>query len=472
MGIFSKALPEVISYVEALDVSLRSLPGGKKLSRVQKVWLSFCLTAIVVTHTLCWEKFERSSAGSYKARALSFMFHHSNILWNKIFTASTLLLLRLHNAKSGILSIDDSNRGRSKSTTRIFGVHKVKDKKTNGFEMAQNLVRLILVTPSITIPVGIEFYRPDPEYKKWRKQDEILRKQKIPKSQRPSKPLPNKEYPTKHEIAAKLLRDFKKSASHITIHSIMADAAYLSPAFAAACADIYPGTQFISQLRCTQLVWNKNKKKKTLDDYFAHIPATRVKLLRRGSDPVMILMASARLCVNAHCGKKMQIVAMKYGADEKYRYLSAIDLTWRSLDIVKAYAFRWFSEVEIEDWKLYEGWGKAACQQDEKGARRGVCLSLLVDHFLLHHPEQLRLSRKNQPLYTVGTLMNKLQFDCLLAQIRSILEQPDPKEALNKFADQLQKVVVLRNSDKHMSGKEFPELGPSPALARCFKNAA
>ena len=151
---------------------------------------------------------------------------------------------------------------------------------------------------------------------------------------------------------------------------------------------------------------------------------------------------------------------------EEYRFLAAIDPTWRSLDVVKAYAFRWLVEVVIEDWKLYEGFGKMACQQREEGARRSLCLSMLVDHFLLQTPEQLRLARAGQPLNTVGTLMNQLQLSCLLKTVEGILANPDPTAALQDLAQQLREVIVLRPSDKHMSGKEFADLGPSSSLSR------
>ncbi len=472
MGIFSQPLPEVASYIADLDCALRKLPGGKGLSRLQRTWIAFCLTGIIVTHTLCWERFERGSAGYYKARALSFMLHWAPIPWAKLLIASSLLLLRLYQVRFGILTIDDNNRPRSKSTKRLFGVHKVKDKKTNGFIMAQNLVRLVLVTKTITIPVGIEFYRPDPALKQWTEEDKRLRKQGVTKSQRPVRPRANKNYPSKHQIAAKLLRRFRYWAGDVVIKAVVADAAYLSPFFRAECARIYPGVQLISQLRSNQVVYDKRNRPRSLEEYFAKLQPNKLTILRRGSDEVKMFMVSARLHVKSHKGRRMLVVAIKYDDDEKFRYLCAIDLTWRSIDVVKAYAFRWLSEVEIEDWKMYEGWGRLACQQGEEGARRGVCLSLLVDHFLLQHPEQLRLARTGQPLNTVGTLMNHLQVRCLLNQIQTILESLDPKAALQEFAEQLSQAVVLRPSDKHMSGKEFPELDPSPDLARRFARAA
>src|SRR5690606_19045452 len=114
-------------------------------------------------------------------------------------------------------------------------------------------------------------------------------------------------------------------------------------------------------------------------------------------------------------GRKLLIVALKYEGEDEYRYLAATNLTWRSLDVARRYANRWLIEVFNQDWKSYGGWGKAACQQGEDGARQGVHLSLLLDHFLLVHPVQLRLGLAAQPLLTAGSIHRKLQIQSLLS---------------------------------------------------------
>ena len=52
---------------------------------------------------------------------------------------------------------------------------------------------------------------PDPELKAWKKLDEKLKNQGVPKSQRPSQPQRNEKYPTILEIALILLEKFKKN---------------------------------------------------------------------------------------------------------------------------------------------------------------------------------------------------------------------------------------------------------------------
>lgn len=43
----------------------------------------------------------------------------------------------------------------------------------------------LLVTPKISIPVGFVFYQPDPELSAWYRREKALKKQKVPKAQRP-----------------------------------------------------------------------------------------------------------------------------------------------------------------------------------------------------------------------------------------------------------------------------------------------
>ena len=61
----------------------------------------------------------------------------------------------------------------------------------------------------------------------------------------------------------------------------------------------------------------------------------------------------------------------------------------------------------------YEGWGREAKQLDEEGSSRGLILSLLLDHCLLLHPEQLARLENKLPACTVGSLqeITKIEVD-------------------------------------------------------------
>jgi hypothetical protein len=66
---------------------------------------------------------------------------------------------------------------------------------------------------------------PDPVLSAWRQQDQALRKQGIPKRQRPAKPPRNEAYPTQQELALRRLAQFRQNHPNITVKAVLADAA-------------------------------------------------------------------------------------------------------------------------------------------------------------------------------------------------------------------------------------------------------
>jgi hypothetical protein len=235
------------------------------------------------------------------------------------------------------------------------------------------------------------------------------------------------------------------------------------------CSKIFPGSQVISQIKSNQIVRVGGKPEVSVEEYFKTARTRTLELSLRGADPQTVTMASARMTIRS-LGRKMLIVALRYEGEEQFRYLAATDLTWRSLDVIKQYSLRWLIEVFNQDWKMYCGWGRQACQQGVEGARQGVCLSVLVDLCLLSHPEQLRLGRAAQPLWTAGSLHRKLQMQSLLGTIENILESENPKQKLQEIAKNLDELIEFRPSKKHMSGRDTGPPEPCPALQRKFAN--
>ena len=78
--IFTQPLSFISEFVEELDRGIRQCAPNRKLSTVQRYWLSFCLMGILLSNQVCWAAFARVGLGGYQQAALSWMFRHSKLL--------------------------------------------------------------------------------------------------------------------------------------------------------------------------------------------------------------------------------------------------------------------------------------------------------------------------------------------------------------------------------------------------------
>jgi hypothetical protein len=460
--LIGKPAPFVSVFVVAVDEAIRAHQPSGGMSTMQRTWLAFCVTAVLVTNSICWARFERASLGTYSLAALSWVFRHSKIPWDQLLVASVRVILRHHGLTSGSLVIDDTDNPRSKSAKALAHLYKLRDKESGGYLWGQSLVFLVLVTPKISIPVGFVFYQPAPELSAWYKQDKVLKKQGVPQKQRPPKPAPNAQYPTKQQLALRLLETFNAQHPDIRVHCIAADALYGTGSFVDEASAMFGGVQVLSQIRSNQNL-RAGKREQHVADYFATHPGTPHTIRIRGAEEVVVWVSSARLYVCSHKTKRF-IVAIKYEEEETYRYLIASDLSWRTLDIVQGHSLRWLVEVFIQDWKSYEGWSQLTKQPGEEGARHSVILSLLVDHSLFMHPDQQRQLKNNLPAYTVGSLRANVQVECLVDVIGDLVASDNPQEKLKRFTQALHEVFAFGHSKKHMIQRQLGRLEPTPSL--------
>jgi len=461
--LIGEPLPFVKNYIELIDEAIKTDCPDKGLTRIQKQWLSICIMAILVTNSVCWARFQRAGIGRYRVAALSWMFRKSGIPWNILLQMSVCAILRRHGITEGSLGIDDTDKKRSKSTKRISHVHKIKDKPSGGYVMGQRIVFLVLITPKITIPVGFSFFMPDPSLTAWYKNDKKLKNEGVPSKLRPPQPRRNPQYPTMPQIALSLIEQFRTNHKEIRIRCIFADALYGNETFLNQASRIYKNVQVISQIRSNQLIRFRDKKM-PVKDYFEMFPGTEQKMTIRGGGQISATIGSARLYVYAH-DKKLFVIAVKYDGEDAYRYIIASDMSWRTMDIVEAYTLRWLVEVFFQDWKGNEGWGRLTKQPGEDGSSRGLILSLLVDHCLFFHPDQLARLENKLPAYTVGSLTSKIKVECLLSVIEDIVLSDSPVEQFKEFAGSLGKnAAMLSPSAKHMVGRNLGKLAPSASL--------
>lgn len=460
--VFKEPLAFVSSFIAQLNRSIASESHHLRLSTRQAFWLSFCVTAILLSNSVCWARFERMSVGKMTVAALSWMFRSSKIPWEILLAHSIRMVLRQFGISEGQLVIDDSDNKRSKRTSGVAHVHKMKDKSSGGYVMGQQIVFLLLVTSKITIPVGFAFYQPDPAWKLWQKEDKLLKKAGVTKINRPVKPPRNELYPTMQMIALNLLAQFVHNHPMIRIRCVLADALYGTQAFMHTASKICGGVQVISQIRRNQLITTKNRSQ-SVQAYFTSYPGVQFDLRIRGGNTKTITLAGARLHVDAH-GTKIFVLAVRYDGEKENRYIVATDLTWRMTDIAQAYTLRWLVEVFFQDWKSHEGWCQLAKQPGVDGAYRGLLLSLLTDHSLFFHEEQKALIDHKLPASTVGSLRALVHFEALTAFIREIISCDNPEEKLEELLTRIQRLILLKPSAKHMNPFSLGRMEQTPSL--------
>lgn len=442
-------LPFIQEYIKDLNKSLIKSGSQNYLSKTQRYWLGFCLLAILVTNSVCWARFERASLKRYSQGALSWMFRHSKICWDQLLIHSVALILSKYGIKEGVMALDDSDHSRSKTAKKLHKTHKLKDKKTGGYMNGQSLIALVLVSESITFPVGFAFYAPDPVIQAWKKEDERLKKKGVKKRDRPCKPSPGKEYPPKEDLALILLQEFRNNFSRVRVVSILADALYGTGNFLDKASAIFGNNQVVSQLRKNQIIEFQNKSD-NLESFFKDRPFCKQKICLRGvSTEVKFCFVRAK--VKAHDWKKRVIIALKYSGEEEYRYLIASDLSWGASSIIKIYALRWLVDVFFQDWKSYEGWGQLAKHTGYEGSSRGLILSLLLDHSLFFHPEQKVRIQDKLPVATVGKLREKIIMETFIEFVKNLLKDENPKHKLEQLAEQADLIFKLAPSKKHLN---------------------
>jgi hypothetical protein len=133
----------VHAFVDAVDEAIREPHPSHAMSAAQRAWLAFCVTAVLVTNSICWARFERASLGTYSLAALSWMFRHSKLPWDKLLVASVRVILRHHGITAGNLVIDDTDKPRSKSAKALAPLYTLRDKDSGGYLWGQSLVFLL-----------------------------------------------------------------------------------------------------------------------------------------------------------------------------------------------------------------------------------------------------------------------------------------------------------------------------------------
>jgi hypothetical protein len=442
------------NYIADLSSKISLNHPSFRLSTLQRSWLGFCLTGLLLSNEINWSCYSRLGFGYYKVSALSWMFRHSKLNFELLFTQSILCILHTYGLSAGHIIFDDTDNERSKNALHIHGLGKQKDKKSGGYFLGQNIMFMLLVTDKVTLTIGFKFYENDPAWLDWKKEDTRLRAKKVDKAHRADELLRDYDkYPTKHTLCLQLTADFKANFPNFKVLSIMGDCFFGTKDWTDGMKALYDKTQIISQLKSNQLIKYQNKEY-NLTNYFTQRAAISSQTIVRGGKSVRIYYSSVIATVKAHEAKRL-IIAYKYEGEAEFRYIFASDMSWTPHHIIATYSLRWLVEVFISDWKKYEGWAVLTKHIGFEGSKKTLILSLLFDHCLILHPEQQARIKNNLPPATVGSLREKCIQQYLIQIIKSIIDSPNPKELLKKLVNNIDKIYVLRDSKKHLSGKNF-----------------
>ena len=147
-------------------------------------------------------------------------------------------------------------------------------------------------------------------------------------------------------------------------------------------------------------------------------------------------------------------------------------MSWRTLDIVQAYFFRWLIEVFFEDWKGNEGWGARTKHPGEDGSRRSLILSLMLDHALLFHQDQKARLENKLAAATVASLSQRIQAEALLQFVKDLCQDGFDESKVKKLKENIDFMIPLKPSNKHMNHRNLPNMEPAPSLKRFMAIAA
>ena len=108
--LIGEPLPFITEFVGNLNNAIGEYSENKRLSPIRRFRISFCITAIIMTHTVCRATSERAGSGRYALAALSRMLRHSDIPWEFLLCSGVSHILKSYGITDGTLAPDDSEK--------------------------------------------------------------------------------------------------------------------------------------------------------------------------------------------------------------------------------------------------------------------------------------------------------------------------------------------------------------------------
>lgn len=125
---------------------------------------------------------------------------------------------------------------------------------------------------------------------------------------------------------------------------------------------------------------------------------------------------------------------------------------------------QWLVGIFFQNWKLYEGWGKLTKQPDKDGSRQNLILSLLMNLYLLFHPEQIARIENKLLACTMKNLQEKIKVESLFKIIQKVISPNHPEKMLKNLVESAKDMFLLASSKKHMINRDWGHLESTPSL--------
>jgi hypothetical protein len=87
-----------------------------------------------------------------------------------------------------------------------------------------------------------------------------------------------------------------------------------------------------------------------------------------------------------------------------------------------------------------------------------------LNHALLLHPQHRTRMENHLPACTIGSLQQHSRMEALIEVIRGIVDAEDPRQRLDEIMAVAKRLFPLRDSAKHMNGRDLGRLEPTPSF--------
>ena len=89
-----KPAPCVSAFLDAVDEAMRAHHPHHGMSAIPRAWLAFCVTAVLVTNSICWARVERARLGTYSLAALvGDVVGHRKIPWDALLVGPVVRVI-------------------------------------------------------------------------------------------------------------------------------------------------------------------------------------------------------------------------------------------------------------------------------------------------------------------------------------------------------------------------------------------